>query len=213
MTKTKTMTILLAGAALLAGTAAVTVASSAAFGQPFGPGAHRGGPMAVERVLETFDRTGEGRVGQADIDAVRAERHAAFDVDGSGSLALDEYQALWLDAMRERMVRAFQRLDVDGDGQVTPAEFQRPFERSVARLDVDGDGVVTQADADQLWQARQDRRADGRGFGPRGPADGADGMRRGAMGGPCMGDGWNRGSMMDRPGMGGPGMGDGWGRP
>ncbi|MFW5834016.1 MAG: hypothetical protein ACOCYE_07950, partial [Pseudomonadota bacterium] len=68
---TRTTTRLLAGAVLLAGTAALTVGASAAFGQSFGPGAQRGGPMAVERVLETFDRTGEGRVEQSDIDAVR----------------------------------------------------------------------------------------------------------------------------------------------
>jgi hypothetical protein len=52
------------------------------------------------------------------VDAVRAERFAQFDEDGDDVLDLQEYEALWLDAMRTRMVRAFQRLDIDGDAQV-----------------------------------------------------------------------------------------------
>ena len=51
------------------------------------------------------------------------DRLAEFDADNDGSLTLEEYQALWLDAMRERMVDRFQAHDDDGDAIVTVEEF------------------------------------------------------------------------------------------
>ncbi len=150
---TKTTAILLAGTVLLA--------SGAALAQPMGMGSG-GGPMAMERLFERYDTSGDGRVTQADIDEVRAERHAAFDADGDGELTLEEYEALWLDAMRRHMVRSFQRLDVDGDGRVTVEEFQAPFARIVERLDTAEDGVVTRDDVRRHWQERREARSERR---------------------------------------------------
>lgn len=138
-------------------------------GMGMGPGGGRG--MGAMQLFEQFDRSGEGRVSQADVDAVRAERFASFDVDGDGVLALAEFEQLWLEAMREAMVRGFQQLDRDGDAAVTEAEFLTPFGNVVARLDQDGDGVVTR---DELSQMMRDRRAEmggrrGPGAGRRGP--------------------------------------------
>jgi len=124
-----------------------------------GMGMHDMGPMGM---LERFDRSGDGRVSQEDVDAVRAERHAAFDADGDGALSLDEYQALWLDAMRPRMVRAFQQHDADGDAAVTVDEFAARFAGMVARMDQDGDGVVTEAEMRQRMRQRHDQRQEGR---------------------------------------------------
>ena len=90
---------------------------------------------------------------------MRQARLAEFDADGDGSLNLEEYQALWLDAMRERMVDRFQAHDDDGDGLVTAEEFGEPFDRIVSRLDGDGDGEVTE---DELRAARDRDRDDGR---------------------------------------------------
>jgi Ca2+-binding EF-hand superfamily protein len=130
-------------------------------GPGFGPGV-RGIAM-----LEQFDRSGDGQVSQDDIDAVRGERLAAFDTDGDGVLSLAEYQLLWLDAMRPRMVRSFQRLDADGDAIVTVDEFQEPFAGMVARLDADGDGMINSTELRQTMRARHgewrgDRRDPGR---------------------------------------------------
>lgn len=156
---TKTTIILLAGTFLL-GTAAIAVA------QPMGMG-QRGGPMAgpdgMERLFDQFDAAGDGRITQADVDAVRAERHAAFDADGDGVLTLEEYEALWLDAMRRQMVRSFQRLDVDGDGAVTLDEFQAPFARMIDRMPTAEAGVLTRDDVRQKQQERQGWRAERRG--------------------------------------------------
>ncbi|TVQ29897.1 MAG: hypothetical protein EA356_15610 [Geminicoccaceae bacterium] len=156
---TRTTTLLLATALVLG--------SAAAMAQPMWSGGKTGagvgparGPMAMEQMLEAFDRTGDGRVTQAEIDQTRAERHAAFDADGDGVLTLEEYEALWLDAMRPRMVRAFQALDVDGNGQVTVEEFQRPFARALDRIVTEEDGVLTRSDVRRQMQERQGMRAD-----------------------------------------------------
>jgi Ca2+-binding EF-hand superfamily protein len=116
----------------------------------YGPG---GGPGA--RLFESFDADQDGRLTQIEIDEVRRARLAEFDADGDGSLTLEEYQALWVDVMRERMVDRFQAHDDDGDGLVTVEEFAAPFDRIVVRLDDDGDGELTQ---DELRRRHRDDR-------------------------------------------------------
>ena len=106
-------------------------------------GRHHGPGYGGERLFESFDANGDGKLTQAEVDQVRQARLAEFDSDGDGSLTLEEYQALWLDAMRERMVDQFQSHDDDGDGKVTVAEFDEPYSRLIVRLDTNGDGEVT----------------------------------------------------------------------
>jgi Ca2+-binding EF-hand superfamily protein len=108
-------------------------------------GRHMGGsgPMGGGQMMQGFDRDGDGSFTQEDVDAVRGERFAEFDADGDGALSLAEYEALWLDAMRERMVRGFQHHDRDGDALVTVEEFTLTTGNLVERHDRNGDGVVT----------------------------------------------------------------------
>lgn len=94
-------------------------------------------------LLDTFDANGDGTLTQAEVDQVRSERLGAFDANNDGNLTLDEYEVLWMDAMRERMIDQFQDHDDDGNGVVTAAEFADPYRRLVARMDDDGDGAVT----------------------------------------------------------------------
>ena len=139
---TKTARYLLATGALALGAAAFAGATLAdgAWGRHHGSGHYGARGMAL---FERFDANADGRLTQAEIDEVRQSRLAEFDQDGDGSLTLEEYQALWLDAMRERMVDRFQAHDDDGDGLVTAEEFGEPFNRMVRRFDRDGDGELT----------------------------------------------------------------------
>ena len=128
-----------AGLALVVGGGAAFDASSARAGQ----GRHHGGGWHGPKVMQRFDANRDGKLTQDEIDAVRANRLARFDSDGDGRLTLQEYETLWLDAMRERMVDRFQFLDNDGDGAVTRDEFVDPFAWFVARKDRNGDGELT----------------------------------------------------------------------
>ena len=95
------------------------------------------------RLFETFDTNDDGILTQAEVDKTRQDQFDKFDANKDGKLSLKEYETLWLDAMRKRMVDRFQSHDDDGDAAVTLDEFQSRLSRVVRRLDDDGDGKVT----------------------------------------------------------------------
>ena len=117
-----------------------------AHGRHFAPGEqhrHHGWHRRGERLLESFDSNNDGQLTQAEVDQARRDRLAQFDTDKDGQLTLQEYQALWLDAMHGRMVAQFQSLDDDGDAVVTTEEFIAPFGKVIRRLDRNDDGAIT----------------------------------------------------------------------
>ena len=125
-------------------------------------GTHHGSPGGGHRrghlldLIERFDADGDGGVSQAEIDVGRAKRLSDFDADGNGELSLEEYEQLWLDAMRDRMVDAFQRHDDDGNGQVTAEEFQARLGRVVALRDRNDDGILDKQDLRRKGRRGQD---------------------------------------------------------
>ena len=117
-------------------------------------------------IIETFDINKDGKVTQAEIDQTRKDQFAKYDSNHDGVLSLEEYQALWLDAMRRVMVRQFQANDADGDARITVEEFTARFDDLVRDRDRNGDGVLT---ADEL-RPHGPYRGPGPGPGP-GPGD------------------------------------------
>lgn len=107
---------------------------------------HRSAGRGLDRLIEAFDADGDGGVTQEEIMTARETRLSEFDANNDGSLDLSEYEALWLDAMRERMVDRFQAHDDDGDGMVTVEEFNEDFARVVERRDRNDDGVLDSED-------------------------------------------------------------------
>ncbi|MEQ9641117.1 MAG: EF-hand domain-containing protein [Alphaproteobacteria bacterium] len=139
----KTTLALTAGIALT-GLLATGVAAYADGGRhgPRDGGMHRGG-FAMMKMLDTNQ---DGKLTQAEIDQARKDRLAKFDTDKDGKLNLAEFEAVWLDFTRKRMVDAFQRLDENGDAQVTEAEYLEPTKRMVTRMDRNDDGELSRDD-------------------------------------------------------------------
>ena len=158
------------GLAVLALPLAAILPAAAQQATPPAPPAMRGpAPLAQ------FDTNKDGAVTQAEIDTLRADRLKQFDRNADGKLSLEDYQALWLDAYRTQMVRAFQGHDADGDAAVTIEEFNRNFANVAGRADRNGDGKVDAQDMVRP-QAQAPQARDGRDGGRQGP--GPDMMRR-----------------------------------
>lgn len=169
--QTRTKALIAAGVAIvLGGTALAATSQAGGWGDGFrhgksgyhegrgGYGEHHRGQGKGRHFMKMFqahDANGDDILTQAEIDNTRSERLTQFDGNQDGQLSLQEYEALWLDAMRERMVDRFQRLDDDGDAQITEAEFLEPFAKVVTRLDRNDD---QQLDKDDLrrWRDRDD---------------------------------------------------------
>lgn len=187
----RTRTALIAGILGIAGVTGFAVASAGSGGwggghemgmghHGMGHGWHRGGPRMMH-MLETLDTNKDRKLTQEEIDAARAELLALGDADKNGQLTLQEYEAVWLKQMRPMMVRHFQRLDRDGDAQVTAAEFSEPFADMVARLDRNDDKVLDASDRGRgrgMWRHRDRNRDDdvppADGEVPAAPADDAN---------------------------------------
>lgn len=125
------------------------------------------------------DADGDGLVTMAEVDARLGERFAKLDLDGNGAVTTDEADTA-REAMKERHAermkekgdmmgkrghrrahrmghgQMFQRLDANGDGQVTLAEFKTPALERFAKHDANGDGAI---DADERAAAREARKA------------------------------------------------------
>jgi len=121
---------------------------------------HHGG-RHMFRMMESFDGDGDGRLTQEEIDGSRGEPFSAFDGDASQTLSLEEYEKLWLDAMREVMVDRFQHLDADGDAQITAEEFKKPFAKMVRRMDRNDDGALDRDDMKRRHHREKSEENDG----------------------------------------------------
>ena len=134
------------------------IATSAAHGAPHGGDKGERGA----RFLEEYDANQDRAVSAEELEAGRSARLKEFDADADGKLSLKEFEALWLARMRERMVDAFQRLDADGDANVTASEFARPSDRRFMWIDRNADGQVTMNEMRAGRHARGERGRKGR---------------------------------------------------
>lgn len=97
---------------ILAVTALIAAAGSAAAQPGATPGDERGGDVTRQQAIE------------------RADRHfARIDLDNDGRATPDEAHRAFAQRREGRMDRAFERLDADRDGSISRAEFEQGRER------------------------------------------------------------------------------------
>ena len=154
--KLKTKMLVAASATMLTlGAGAATLASASDRSGWFSQRAHfagdrgcrHGGGMKkmakAKQFLKRYDANGDSKLSQQEIDTVRKELFIKYDADKNGTLSLAEFQPLWLDLRNMRMVRAYQRLDQDGNAEITEVEFIEPLSQLVQYMDRNGDGFLS----------------------------------------------------------------------
>ncbi len=96
--------------------------------------AHRNGGLGDDddhkavAMFDAVDADRDGTLSQAELDKAREACGAAHDADGDGKLGLEEFARLWSETTRPLTVRAFQRLDTDGDAVISRSEYERPLQ-------------------------------------------------------------------------------------
>ncbi len=99
--------------------------------------------MMMRERLNEADSHDDGKVTKAEIKTKREANLAKHDTNNDGQLSLEEYKPLWIERHNRRIVRAFQFLDANGNGQVSDAEYKRVIDWIVARMDRDEDGAIS----------------------------------------------------------------------
>ncbi|MDA4844251.1 EF-hand domain-containing protein [Hoeflea poritis] len=113
------------------------------------------GDRGMKRAFERYDVNKDGVITQEEVEAVIVERFNAYAGE-DGVINLDDFRTAWVENSRNPMVRAFQRLDRDGDGAVTVEEFDTASERMFNRLDRDGNGELTRPAHGEKAGAKKD---------------------------------------------------------
>jgi len=109
-------------------------------------------------MLEKLDQNGDGNISRDEISASHAERFASSDADGDGIVTRAEFdshrQAMREERRARRADRQFGRLDSNGDGQISAAEYEAVhaarMEARFTKIDADGDGVISESERDAM---------------------------------------------------------------
>jgi Ca2+-binding EF-hand superfamily protein len=137
--------------------------------QDFVPGARRGGGGMGERMLARVDTNGDGLISKAEYRAMAEARFARMDADKDGIVEAGEGRKAmgkgkWKRGGERRGPggpgmgagghgKAMAKLDTNGDGAISKAEFDARSAQRFAKLDTNGDGKIDAAE----MQAHRDK--------------------------------------------------------
>jgi Ca2+-binding EF-hand superfamily protein len=114
--------------------------------------------------MSRFDRADankDGKISKSEHEAARNRIFTAMDRNKDGAVDRTEVRAFILARLQERRARRMKRIDPNGDGKITEAEFLARAKARFKRLDANKDGALSPEEV-------------GRGFARRG---GSRGMR------------------------------------
>ena len=94
------------------------------------------------RFMMLLDTNGDNKVTLDEIGAEQRRLIGAADVDGNGSLSVDEFRRRGRLFQRLGTTTLFDLLDVNGDQKLTAAEVSAPSRRWFTRYDADNDGSM-----------------------------------------------------------------------
>lgn len=154
--------------ALVTGVSAAALTLDGASARGWGNGGEQGqffkgprgghGPM---KLFAQFDVNKDQALTKDEITTGIAKKIADNDKDGDGAVSLEEFKAEWAKMTQELMVRAYQRMDRDGNGKVTTQELTEQASFMFDRMDRNDDGKIDKSD-------RPNKRMGKRGDGQRG---------------------------------------------
>ncbi|MDW3225558.1 MAG: EF-hand domain-containing protein [Paracoccaceae bacterium] len=130
---------------------AIAIAGSAAMAR----GDRHGAPVA----FETLDANADGAITPEEMQAARALRMSTVDTNGDGFLTLEELEAGAAERAKSRAGKIMERLDTNEDAKLSAEELEKPerADRRFNRVDADGDGEITKAEYDSAMSKMKKR--------------------------------------------------------
>ncbi|MCT4654687.1 MAG: hypothetical protein N4A65_02635 [Cohaesibacter sp.] len=127
-----------------------------------GKGGRYGG-KGPAKMLQQFDTNKDQALTKEEITAGIDKKIADNDKNGDKAITLEEFKTEWQNMTKDRMVRAFQRMDRDGSGTVTAEELKEPALNMFERMDRNDDGKIDKSDRKERgWFGK--RGANGQGW-------------------------------------------------
>ncbi len=103
------------------------------------------------KFLQQFDANKDGALTKEELTTGLDKKIADNDKDGDNAVSLEEFKAEWAKLTQDRMVRAYQRMDRDGNGKVTAEELKGPANDMFERMDRNDDGKLDKNDHKKRW--------------------------------------------------------------
>jgi Ca2+-binding EF-hand superfamily protein len=93
--------------------------------------------------LEKMDADGDGAVSQAEFEDRHAQLMQGLDANNDGAVTFEEAQEQRARHREELARRRFAKMDADGDGVVSVAEFTASHASRFERMDKNDDGAIS----------------------------------------------------------------------